>query len=576
MKNIIPYLLILIPIIGFGQSPAKFNFQGVLSAPESAFGSTVTMEISIMDAENQGTTLFTESQAVSVGSEGLFQLQIGMNSSLETVDWSSGEHYLSVKVNGEEVSVSELVSVPSATYTSTAGGVITPIEYAQLTSAPDFSQMDTDESDDFDGDYLNLSNAPLTISQNEIDKLSLITVENGTDLDVLSADVAANSNKVSFPGFGTASGTAFIQKWSKVGNDVFLPEGKTGVGTTPNEFAGTAIHLSGSMKVQPSSITPTNGTLFYDQSTSTFKYYDAQGSLNELIIAGGQVFGSGYESAADVNIGEKLQIGSAVANSNDATLTVAGERPVLRFDDTSTSASFPSNDWEIVANGEVGEENYFGIKDASAGIIPFVIKDGNTSNPLTIDQNGNVGLKGISAVEKFDLTGSSVTSMAFVGNAKQLTGLSGSGTSNTTNSGSTTIESDNDGDLSGAIEFETNSDIKMTISPEGNVGVGIEPDPNAALVTSGGQVATEIAVDPTLEGFSLNVTGLKVVVFNTSPQFGFVSLSQGVIGQEVVIVNKTTTNISVFAGQIAPVLPQYGTVTLINTANGWVPKYRSI
>lgn len=54
------------------------------------------------------------------------------------------------------------------------------------------------------------------------------------------------------------------------------------------------------------------------------------------------------------------------------TLRLKGEDIRLHFDDTSTSAGFPSNDWRLIINDSTGGgENFFGIQDATAGEMVF-------------------------------------------------------------------------------------------------------------------------------------------------------------------------------------------------------------
>lgn len=65
----------------------------------------------------------------------------------------------------------------------------------------------------------------------------------------------------------------------------------------------------------------------------------------------------------------------------------------IRFYDTSNTASFPSNDWQITANdSENGGANKFSIDDIDSGKIPFTIEAGTRANALYVDDSGRVGL----------------------------------------------------------------------------------------------------------------------------------------------------------------------------------------
>lgn len=65
----------------------------------------------------------------------------------------------------------------------------------------------------------------------------------------------------------------------------------------------------------------------------------------------------------------------------------------IKFDDTSTSASFPSNDWQLTANDSAnGGANKFSIDDISGGRTPFTIEAGARTNALYVDDGGRIGV----------------------------------------------------------------------------------------------------------------------------------------------------------------------------------------
>jgi len=66
----------------------------------------------------------------------------------------------------------------------------------------------------------------------------------------------------------------------------------------------------------------------------------------------------------------------------------------IHFDDTSNSASFPQNDWRIVANDSGnGGASYLAIEDSTAGRIPFRVEAGAPVNTLYVEADGDVGIK---------------------------------------------------------------------------------------------------------------------------------------------------------------------------------------
>ena len=65
----------------------------------------------------------------------------------------------------------------------------------------------------------------------------------------------------------------------------------------------------------------------------------------------------------------------------------------IHFEDTSTAAAFPPNDWRIRINDSAnGGDSYFAIEDASAGRTPFRITAGARNNALFVDSQGDVGI----------------------------------------------------------------------------------------------------------------------------------------------------------------------------------------
>jgi endosialidase-like protein len=65
----------------------------------------------------------------------------------------------------------------------------------------------------------------------------------------------------------------------------------------------------------------------------------------------------------------------------------------IHFQDTSSSASFPTNDWRIMANDSSnGGGNYLAFEDSSAGTQPFRVDAGAGANALRVDSQGDVGV----------------------------------------------------------------------------------------------------------------------------------------------------------------------------------------
>ena len=66
----------------------------------------------------------------------------------------------------------------------------------------------------------------------------------------------------------------------------------------------------------------------------------------------------------------------------------------IHFDDTSTSAGFPANDWRLIANDSAsGGSSKFSIEDSTSAKTPFTITAGAATNSIFADSTGRIGLR---------------------------------------------------------------------------------------------------------------------------------------------------------------------------------------
>ena len=87
-------------------------------------------------------------------------------------------------------------------------------------------------------------------------------------------------------------------------------------------------------------------------------------------------------------------------NSNESfgfdTLRLKENNLRIKFQDTSSSASFPTNDWEITINDSTnGGQNHFSVLDVDNGRVPFTIENTAATNSIYVDggNSGRVGFK---------------------------------------------------------------------------------------------------------------------------------------------------------------------------------------
>lgn len=99
--------------------------------------------------------------------------------------------------------------------------------------------------------------------------------------------------------------------------------------------------------------------------------------------------------ADDVIIQGSLCVGFDCVNGENFgfdTIRMKENNLRLHFDDTSNSASFPGNDWRIVANDSTnGGANYLAFEDSTAGRQVFRVDAGAPFNSLRVDAQGDVG-----------------------------------------------------------------------------------------------------------------------------------------------------------------------------------------
>ena len=82
------------------------------------------------------------------------------------------------------------------------------------------------------------------------------------------------------------------------------------------------------------------------------------------------------------------------------TIRVKENNTRIQFDDTSTAAGFPTNNWQIRANSSVsGGENFLGIVDqgstsnSETGTVVFQVNAGAPANSLRVANTGKIGLR---------------------------------------------------------------------------------------------------------------------------------------------------------------------------------------
>jgi hypothetical protein len=76
------------------------------------------------------------------------------------------------------------------------------------------------------------------------------------------------------------------------------------------------------------------------------------------------------------------------------TIRLKEDNTRIKFEDTSTSAGYPSNDWQITANDSAsGGANKFAVEDITNARVPFTLIAGAPTNSVYVSSNGKIGLR---------------------------------------------------------------------------------------------------------------------------------------------------------------------------------------
>ena len=98
---------------------------------------------------------------------------------------------------------------------------------------------------------------------------------------------------------------------------------------------------------------------------------------DDSIISGSQCVG------IDCNNGESFGFDTLRLKENNLR---------IHFQDTSSSAAFPTTDWRIIINDSSnGGQNYFGIEDSTTTNRIFTIRDTAPAHSFYMSQSGNIG-----------------------------------------------------------------------------------------------------------------------------------------------------------------------------------------
>lgn len=137
MKKItILYIILLLCISSFGQSPNQISYQAVIrdGSNELIINQDVTTKISLLQGSVNGTEVYAEKQSTLTNSNGLITFYIGKGEVLigdfSTIDWSKGPYFIKTATDPDGGTnytiegISQIVSVPYSLHAKTAENVL--------------------------------------------------------------------------------------------------------------------------------------------------------------------------------------------------------------------------------------------------------------------------------------------------------------------------------------------------------------------------------------------------------------------------------------------------------------------
>lgn len=208
---------------------------------------------------------------------------------------------------------------------------------------------------------------------------------------------------------------------------------------------------------------------------------------DDLIVDGSACIG------LDCNNGESFGFSTILTKENNLR---------IRFVDTSTSASFPTNDWEITINDSSnGGRNYFGITDVNLNRAIAQIEAGAPANSLVVESSGEVGFGTANPVaELHTVTGDTPTlrldQSGASGWAPQIWDVAGNETNffiRDTSNGSTLPFRIEPGAPSNAINIDNTGDVGFgTTSPVGDIHITESGNATMVLESTGAGVQWEV------------------------------------------------------------------------------------
>lgn len=290
---------LLMTASAFAQAPEKMSYQAVVRDGGNSLVSSaaVGMQLSILQGSANGTAVYVETQTPTSNANGLVSLEIGsgtvVSGDFTAIDWSSGPYFIKTETDpagGTSYTItgtSQLLSVPYALHANTAENVTNDLvddadndptnELQDWNNLPGIPvNIDIDATDDFSGDYNDLTNQPTipTVPTN----VSAFTNDAGylvAEVDGSTTNEIQNLSQV-------------LTEGNDAGNNSIVNVDKLGIGTSsPSASAAVEINsTTGALllprltTLQRDALSPVLGMLIYNTNDNKFQGYSTVNALD--------------------------------------------------------------------------------------------------------------------------------------------------------------------------------------------------------------------------------------------------------------------------------------------------------
>jgi hypothetical protein len=172
------------------------------------------------------------------------------------------------------------------------------------------------------------------------------------------------------------------------GDDDLVASISRAAGLTNNTVQSGGFRVSGGSILSSSAVEPTakDSAITAKKGTAGVAADATKGKLaaNDQVIADDLIVQGSECVGLDCVVNESFGFD---------TLRLKENNDRVKFEDTSASAGFPSDDWQLTANDSgSGGLNKFSIEDITTATVPFTVEGSTPTNSLYVDSTGFIGL----------------------------------------------------------------------------------------------------------------------------------------------------------------------------------------